>query len=57
MEITLQPGKPFEPASISRLGADPCNGCQLREWCSDECGAIYPLDIEDSAPFIWPSIN
>lgn len=54
---TLQPGKPLKPADISRLGADPCNGCQLREWCSDECGAIYPLDKVDCEPFIWPSIN
>ena len=57
MIVTIQPGKLLKPADISRLGADPCNGCQLREWCSDECGAIIPLDKEDSAPFIWPSIN
>lgn len=54
---TLYPHKPLKPADISRLGADPCNGCQLREWCSDECGAIYPLDKADFEPFIWPSIN
>ena len=54
---TLYPLKPLKPADISRLWADPCNGCQLREWCTDECGAIIPLDKEDSAPFIWPSIN
>lgn len=54
---TLNPLTTWEPADFSRLGADPCNGCQLHEWCSDECGAIFPLDKTDSAPFIWPSIN
>lgn len=24
---------------------DPCKGCSLREWCSDECAAhSFPLD-------------
>ena len=54
---TLHPVMPLEPASISRLGADPCNGCQMLEWCSDECGALYALDKEDSEPFIWPRFN
>ena len=57
MIVNIQPGKPLKPADLGRLGADPCNGCQLREWCSDECGAIIPLDKEDSAPFIWPRFN
>ena len=57
MEIILHPHKAFKPADLGRLGADPCNGCQLREWCSDECGAIYPLDKADCEPFVWPSIN
>jgi len=57
MEIILHPYKAFKPADLGRLGADPCNGCQLREWCSDECGAIYPLDKADCEPFVWPSFN
>lgn len=25
---------------------DPCKGCSLREWCSDECAAhSYPIDV------------
>lgn len=41
----------------TRLGADPCNGCSLKEWCSaDECGALIFNDREDSRPFTWPPI-
>lgn len=25
---------------------DPCEGCSLREWCSDECAAhSFPIDV------------
>lgn len=39
----------------TRLGADPCNGCYLKEWCSaGECAALIFDDKEDSRPFTWP---
>lgn len=32
------------PAAASLV--DPCEGCSLREWCSDECPALpFPLDL------------
>lgn len=41
----------------TRLGADPCNGCYLKEWCSaDMCGAQIFDDKEDSRPFMWPPV-
>lgn len=41
----------------TRLGADPCNGCYLKEWCSsDECGAQIFDDKEDCRPFMWPPV-
>lgn len=42
----------------SRFGADPCNGCELKEWCSsDECGALIFDDKEDCKPFTWPPVD
>lgn len=41
----------------NRFGADPCNGCSLKEWCcSDECAAQIFDDKEDSRPFMWPPV-
>lgn len=41
----------------TRLGADPCNGCSLKEWCAaDECAAQIFDDKEDSRPFMWPPV-
>ncbi len=41
----------------NRLGADPCNGCYLKEWCSaDDCGAQIFDDKEDCRPFMYPPV-